>query len=98
MKTRCKSYDDYGFEPGEEKQLKEACRKKDFKTLTMLTVASYKSNPGIAIELIYSLVNGLSYDKLESINYIPVSKVDFYAYRRKCLYYFKLMSEKQKRE
>lgn len=80
-------YSDYGFEAGEERQLKTACRKTDFKTITLLVVAAFRANHELWLDLVYSLVKGLSYERLpEQPN---INKVDFYAYRRKCLYNFK---------
>lgn len=95
MKTRHISYNDYGFAPGEEKQLKEHCRRKDFKTYIIVHLAAYKANPEIAEDLAYSLINGLSYEKMEFTHNIPIPKVDFYAYRRKCLFIFKRIIQNQ---
>lgn len=96
MRTRNKGYSHYGFEPGEEKSLKELCRRNDFKTYMMIHMAAYKAHPGIADDLAYSLINGLSYDKIEFIKTTPISKVDFYGYQRECLYFFKKMLEQQR--
>lgn len=93
MRTREKSYDDYGFAPGEEKRLKELCREKNFKTYILIHLAARKACPDMAEDIAYSLLKGLSYEKILFIHSLPISKNDFYAYRRKCLYFFKRMSE-----
>ena len=89
MKTRKISFREYGFEPGEEKRLKEYCRKSDFNDHTDLINAALSANPSIANDLYYSIVTGLSYDKIGRIRYIPITKVDFYGYQRKCLNIFR---------
>lgn len=51
--------------------------------------AAYNVNPDIAEELTYSIIKALSYDRLSVLRYIPIPRVDFYAYRRKTLAEFK---------
>lgn len=89
MKTRNASYEDYGFLPGEKKSIKEISKKRDFRIFMAMTIAAHRANSGIAEDLIYSIVKGISYDKLSAVSYIPVIREDFYAYRRKCLFLFK---------
>lgn len=89
MKTREKGYTDYGFDCGEEKKLKEYCKNSEFREFDTLLQSAISSNPAIAGDLFYSLLNGLSYDSLEKIKYIPYSKGDFYAYQRRCLSVFR---------
>lgn len=89
MKVRLKGYKDYGFEAGEEIKLKEYCRKEGFSDYDTLLNAAVSANPAIAGDLFYSLLNGLSYDSLIKIKYIPYSKGDFYAYQRRCLSMFR---------
>lgn len=89
MKTRFTGYDDYGFLPGEEKAIKEACRKINVEPRVLISMAAFRANPGIAEDITFSIINGVSYEKICIIRNVPISKVDFYAYRRKCLYYVK---------
>lgn len=89
MKTREKGYKEYGFEKGEEKLLKEFCKKEGFSEHDILLQASISSNPAIASDLFYSLINGISYDNLSKIKYIPLPKSDFYGYQRRCLSIFR---------
>ena len=93
MKTRTAGYDDYGFEPGEEERLKKICRQPDAITFYMVCVAAKKAHPGISLHLAHSLVNSLSYEKISYAQEIPISKGDFYANRRKCLYLLKKIAE-----
>ena len=89
VKTRYKGYSDYHLEPGEEKELKALCRKKDFKTITTLLLAAYKAYPELAYALAFSLHYSASYEKICNIYDITIPKVDFYGHRRKTLFYFK---------
>lgn len=89
MKTREKSYSDYGFNKDEVKKLKEYCKSTQFEEHVELLQSAIKSNKGIASELYYSIVRGVSYDELIKIRHIPLSKTDFYGYQRKCLSLFK---------
>lgn len=89
MRKREMGYQEYGFNPGEEKLLKEYCRKSDFSDHNLLLQSAISSNPAIAADLYYSLVTGLSFDKISNFRYIPIPKVDFYGYQRHCLWIFK---------
>lgn len=100
MKTREKKCDDYGFDATagyggfdneEQKKLKAFCQGKDYGLYEMrlLAEAAVSANQDLSNDIYYSLVSGLSYDKLMSIKYIPISKSDFYAYQRKCLAIFR---------
>lgn len=88
-RIRNTKYSDYGFRDGEEKLLKDYCRKEGFSDQETLLQSAISSNPAIAGDLFYSLLNGLSYDSLIKIKYIPYSKGDFYAYQRRCLSVFR---------
>lgn len=92
MRTREKGYADYDFLPGEEREIKERCRKTDFKTYTMVHLATHKANPAIAEALAFSLIYGLSFEKIDNIHAIPYAKREFYGYRRKALAYFRDLS------
>lgn len=99
MKLREKSYRDYGFEPGEEKKLKEYCRGPNFSDHKTLIDSAISSNPYIASDLYYSIAGGVSYDDLCKIKHVPIPKVDFYGYQRRCLSIFRnflLLYEKWK--
>ena len=97
MRKREMSYQEYGFAPGEEQDLKHYCRSPDFTEHEMLHKAAMEANPSIGPDIYYSLVKKLSYDRLNDTQYIPISKVDFYAYQRLCLKKFKEMREKKEK-
>lgn len=88
MRKREMGYQEYGFDPGEEK-LKEYCRKSDFSDHEILLQSAVSSNPAIAADLYYSLVTGLSFDRISNFRYIPIPKVDFYGYQQNCLAIFR---------
>lgn len=89
MKTREKGYTDYGFEKDEGKRLKEYCKKAEFEDHKILIDSAMEANQCIAPELYFSIVSGISYDDLTRIKYIPLPKVDFYGYQRRCLAIFR---------
>lgn len=89
MRKREMGYQEYGFDEREEKCLKEYCRKSDFTDHGILLQAAISSNPAIVADLYYSLVKGLSFDRISNIRYIPIPKVDFYGYQRNCLAIFR---------
>jgi hypothetical protein len=89
MRTREKGFFEYGFQPGEEKEIKALCRKRDFKTVTTLLLAAYKAYPELAYALAFSLHYGVSYRRVCEICNLPILQEDFYGYRRKTLFYFR---------
>lgn len=89
LRTREKGYKDYGFEDGEEQHIKEYCRRDDFSDHDLLLKSAISANPCIANDLYYSVVKGLSYEAIDRMRSIPISKADFYGYRRKCLAIFR---------
>lgn len=93
VRTREKGYTDYGFSPGEEREIKNACRQPGFKTLTMLILACHKACPELALIIAFSLRYGLSYDKICYVYDIPLKRDSFYGYRRKALYHFKQLAK-----
>ena len=97
MRKREMSYTEYGFSPGEEQDLKHYCRSPDFTDHDTLIQAAISANPSIAADLYYSLVRGLSFERINDIKYIPISKVDFYAYQRAFLAKYKEMREEKEK-
>lgn len=88
MKTREMGYSDYGFAPGEEKTLKEYCRRPDFKENILLLECAMQSNAAICSDLYYSIVKGLSWEKMDKKVIQLYGKSDFYGYQRKTLALF----------
>lgn len=89
MRVRESKYSDYGFKPGEEKQLQEWCRRSDFTEDSLLLECAKKSNSVIGGDLYFSLIRGLSWEQLDRRTMQQYSKVDFYGYRRKALGLFR---------
>lgn len=89
MRTRDKGFSDYGFQPGEEKQLKDYCKNSNFREHDILLQSAISANPAIAADLYYSLSAGISFERLSSVKQIHLPKNDFYGYQRKCLSIFK---------
>ena len=85
VRTREKSYSDYGIGMSEIKELKRYCRSMDFDEHKRLLDSAISANPYIAAELYFSIVTGVSYDELSKVRYIPLPKTDFYGYQRSCL-------------
>lgn len=88
MKRREMLYSDYGMPPELVKELKTLCKHLDEEGHINLLLCAMKANRGIAPAIYYSLASGASYDFLSDKMIIPVSKVDFYAYQRYCLFLF----------
>ena len=89
MRVRECGYCDYGFAPGEEKQLLAFCRGSDFAEDFLLLECAKKSNPAICADIYYSLVRGLSWEQLDKRATQLYGKPDFYAYRRRTLGLFR---------
>lgn len=78
---RRKSYDDYGLSQQDIEFLLAYCRSKNSDKNLIQECARY-SNSGISEYLSRSVLQKRSY---EHLGYVPIGKVDFYAYRRKML-------------
>ena len=76
MKTRHKSYSDYGFAVGEEKRLMKWVRSIDFTHNHALWTSCRTANSAITDDLYYSIVRNVSYDDLLRASvYQPYAKV-----------------------
>ena len=89
MRVRESSYSDYGFNPGEERQLQEFCRRPDFAEDFLLLECAKKANATIGGDLYFSLIRGLSWEQMDRHTCQMYSKSDFYGYRRKTLGLFR---------
>lgn len=91
-KIREMGYKDYGFDnENEAKKIMEYCRGPDFIYRKELIESAERANKSIADDIYYSIMKDLSYDDISVKTIIPYSKTDFYAYRRKCLFFFRDM-------
>ena len=83
MRTRNKSYSDYGITEDEKMYILDFCRSADEDQKMIIKNALAELNPYIAPYIYYSLTEGESYDKMIVKQEIYMSKEDFYGYRRK---------------
>ena len=91
IRTRRKGYEYYGFEPGEDKRLKKYCSSAEFDEHILLLQAAIEAHKEIAPDLFYSIAKGMSYEDVDRLNYIPITKGDFYGHQRNTLYIFRDM-------
>ena len=89
MRTREKGFADYGFSQGEETKLKEWCRKPDFSEEFLLLESAKMANKDIFNDIYFSIVRGVSYEKMDSKVYQNIDKGSFYGYQRKTLAIFR---------
>lgn len=82
------SLKDHGVPEEDIKKLMEYCRNDDAEVRYILNQAILSTSPGIRNEIYKSLTvadKQRGYETLSKKSYIPASKADFYAYRRKAL-------------
>ena len=79
----------YGISTEEKNKLMELAKLEENAPLVRLSTE--ESNPGLSDVLFQSLTTGKGYCTLDKQNYICAKKDDFYAYRRRALYIFKLL-------
>lgn len=82
MRTREKSYEDYGMTIEEVRQVKDFCRNSNEEEKILIKNALAELDPYIAPYVYYSLVDNVSYDIMSAKNYIYIGKGDFYGHRR----------------
>ena len=82
MRTREKSYSDYGISDNEVKYIKEFCRNANDDEKHIIRTALTELSPYIARNVFDSLVYNLSYEDICAKNYIFIGKGDFYGHRR----------------
>ena len=83
MRTREKSYYDYGLSDKEVCYIKKLCKNADEEQLNIIRNALSELQPYIAPYVYFSLVKNMSYEDICAKNYIFIGKGDFYGYRRK---------------
>ncbi len=89
MRTREHGYSHYGFRDGEARELKKWCKSPDFKQNELLMKSAKESNEVISNSIYLSIVKGLSYERIDGMDYIYIGKGDFYGYQRKALAIFR---------
>lgn len=83
MRTREKSYEDYGMNEKEAMYILDFCRNATQEQKFLIKNALSELQPYIAPYVYFSLVDNLSYERMCQKDYIYMGKGDFYAYRRK---------------
>lgn len=89
MLTRQLNLLHYGISTEEKDKLMELAKLKENAPLVRVSVE--ESNQGLSDVLFQSLTTGKGYYRLDKEDYIYAKKDDFYAYRRRALYIFKLL-------
>lgn len=89
MRTREKGFADYGFSPGEETKLKAWCKNPNFSEEFLLLESAKIANKDIFNDIYFSIVKGLSYEKMDEKVYQNIGKGDFYGHQRKTLAIFR---------
>ena len=82
MRTRQKTYSDYGISEEEVKYIKKFCQNANDEEKRIIKTALSELNPYIAPYIFYSLVDNLSYEDICAKNYLYIGKGDFYGHRR----------------
>ena len=85
MRTRKMKLLNYGINEEEKSRLMELARLE--KNAALIRVSAEESHQGLAEVLFISLTTGKGHREI----YIPAEEDDFYAYRRRALYIFKLL-------
>lgn len=89
MRIREKGFADYGFVPGESDKLKAWCQKSDFSEEFLLLESAKMANASIFNDIYFSIVRGVSYEKMDFKAYQNIDKGSFYGYQRKTLAIFR---------
>lgn len=82
MRTREKSYSDYGISNNEVKYIKEFCRNANDDEQHIIRTALTELSPYIARNVFDSLVYNRSYEDICAKDYMFIGKGDFYGHRR----------------
>lgn len=83
MRTRDKGYGDYDITEEEKNQILSFCRKSGKEDREIIFFALKELPPYIMPYIYISLIDGKSFEKLDALYNIALSKSDFYGYRRK---------------
>lgn len=97
MRTREKGYADYNLTLEEVTKILEWCKKPNFEENILLLECAKKAHAYFFNDIYFSIVKGLSYEKIDQKIYQNAQKSDFYGYRRKTLALFReALKEKNK--
>lgn len=76
---------DYGISAEQQKDIEKRCREARGRDQILLLRAAQEVYPAIAKYLFMSLTTGKGYDRISRLEEIPISRNDFYGYRRKTI-------------
>lgn len=79
----------YGMTQKEVHELKRYCKSEEFNKTDLLKACIEDTNIELLNPLYDSIRYGLSYERLCMRDWVPISKIDFYGYQRKCLAKFR---------
>lgn len=82
MRTREKSYADYGITEEEKNYILNFCRNANEEQRKLIKNALAELQPYIAPYVYFSLVDNLSYEDICKKDYLYIGKGDFYGHRR----------------
>ncbi len=86
MRTRQKSYGDYGLTKDEIHYIKEFCFNSNSEQQEkIIKVALSELSPYIALKILDSLIHNKSYEDLCKEEYVFLGKGDFYGHRRQAM-------------
>lgn len=86
MRTRYKTYADYGMLKSDEEKTRERCLKASAEERLIILRCAISAAPGLEIAIYDSITSGFGYRTLLRMGrQIPAGEDDFYAYRRKTL-------------
>ena len=86
MNTRDMTYGDYGMDKEDLRKVLDMCQESDITGVQELIYQSaVAANPQIHEALYMSLAFDMSYERVNGIRYVPISKNSFYAYRRRAI-------------
>lgn len=80
MRTREKTYEDYGYTRDQANEAKLIARKKDLSIQEKLLIACNKAKPELSDELFYAIRMNLSYEDVCRSREVPISRNDWYPY------------------
>lgn len=89
MRKTEKTYLTYGIDIKEITAIKRYCQHLTEEEEHQLLSCAQSGNKWLATHIVYSIQNNISYDKLLSVIYIPITKNSFYAYQRETLVKFR---------
>ena len=89
MRTRDMKLLHYGISEAEKDRLMELAKQEE--NAALVKVSAEESNQGLSDVMFISLTTGKGYRQVDREAYIPAQEDDFYAYRRRALYIFKLL-------